>query len=483
MPTTTATPTTLQATLDAANPGDVLVLRSGDYPGEFTVRRPGLTLLPAPGETPVFVGPAKPDGGTKPTWLHIYPSAADAILHGLTFARDGDIASAKAFNDFGIIVEAPGVTITDCRLMGMVKGIHVKGRASTGVTIAQNHIGPTYQSSIVVGTSYGVVRGLLIAWNTLELSYREDGIQFMQDYDAANPAIDVSSLGTIIYQNTITDCNENAIDLKGAGLVVIHGNTITRTGGSNDGLLNGPNHNSNATIMHGKNATSGRILIRNNDLQNNCSGLRVYPGGVVVHNLIANNNYALDGAAWSGYGISQTNGAAGSAVKNNLVYGHKSADLTLTDSLHNRCNTATPGPGVALTFVSGSGSGDVLPVIDAGYFTDWFGRKDLPADVIWLGGAQYEVLGVDYAANKLHLDRVATWTDTQPVTWRSATPQVGPLAGGVVVVDPPVDPPADVEETVIVIIESQNLTRSRAEALRVLLGGDLTVRVEPRGSV
>jgi hypothetical protein len=481
MPTIDTTPADLQAKLDAAKPGDVLAMRSGEYPGEYTVCNPGLMLLPADGELPVFVGPTKPDSGTKPAWLHIYPNAANTVLNGLTLARAGDITKAKAYNDFGIIIEAPGVTVQDCSLSGMTKGIHVKGAKSTHVTLRNNVIGPTYQSNIVVGTSYGVVRALLIAYNLLERSYIEDAIQFMQNYDLSDAlkASDVSNLGAIIYQNTIRDCSENAIDLKGAGLVVIDGNNITHIAGSNNGPLAGWNHSANQSIGKGARASSGYVLIRNNDLQDNCSGIRSQPEWKIIHNLIANNNYSPAGMLWAGYGISNQNGGAGLSVVNNRVYGNLGGDLiNMPPAADVHGNRADAGPGEPVTGVVKT-DGNLLTVKDAGFFTDWFGRTDLPPDVVYVQGDRYEVAAVDYKANTLRLDRPVQATAGGDVCWQSAKPMVGIVGVEAPPVDPPpVDPPVEGVETVHLTISAE-MTASDAASLRALLNDRLyTVKMK-----
>lgn len=472
MSTLTATPATFQSQLDAANPGDTVALRGGDYPGLFTLSRPGVTVTPYQDEPAILSGPVN-TAGNKPAWLRIV--APGATVRGLTFARVGPIEKAKMFDDWGILIEADDATVDGCSLSGMTKGIHIKEGLCP--TITHNDIGPTYQSCIVVSTSHGVIRAGLIAWNSLHGSWREDAIQFMPDYDAANTATDVSNLGMVVYENTVTDCNENAIDLKGAGLVIVHGNQITGIGGSNDGPFGGWNHNANQAIGKGARTASGLVLIRNNDLRGNCSGIRSQPGWKIAHNLIADNNFSPAGGDWDGYGIGNQNGGAGLAVVNNLVSGHRGGDfVNMPTNADVRSNPTTPGPGGALTWTVGSGAGDALPVGEAGYFTDWFERADLPADVIWLGGERYEVRSVNYAKNILHLDRAAKWVDAQPVTWRDPAPAVGPLADYL----PPVDPPVVERETVQLLIEA-DMTAVEAVALGVLMAGKVvTARFVPR---
>jgi hypothetical protein len=483
----------LAVALTSVRPGDTIQLRSGDYAGTYALRIPGVTLEPYPGESPRFTGPAKLTT-SKVAWLHIYSAAAGATVRNLNFTREGDSAALwrVGWNDYGIVVEGPEVTVTGCGLAGMAKGIHVKGSQSTGGTITYNAIGPTIDSNIAIGSSYGVVRGLLVAWNDLGGSYREDGIQFMPNFDAADPAADISNLGAIIYSNYIHDCNENAIDLKGAGQVIIDGNKFRRVAGSSNGAPDW-NHRSNGVIIRGARTSTGRIIGRNNDCQECCSGFWMFPGWKFYNNLLQDDNWS----PWDvhqGVGISQREGVKDAALKNNLVRRHLAGDLQLLANATNiECNPTAPGPGVALTLTRGAGSGRIVAVEDASYFTDWFGRKELPADVIWLGGQRFEVRLVHHDGNAIALDRNAKWGDGDPVFWRSPQPIVGiqPEYTQPVVVEPPnptqpnpttptepteppTEPPAPpapepVEGEMVQITISVNLAPYLADAFRAAL--------------
>jgi len=431
----------LAAILAKVQPGDTIQLATGDYPGVYNLRTPGVTIEPAPNAAPTFTGPAKLTTD-KVAWLHIWPTAKGATVRNLLFWRGGDIATLfkAGWNDYGIVVEAPDVTITGCGLGGMAKGIHVKGKESTGGTITYNEIDPTIDSCIAIGTSYGVVRGLLIAWNKLSGSYREDGIQFMPNFDLTGDALeaDVSNLGTIIYQNYIHDCNENAIDLKGAGLFVIDGNKFRRIAGSSNGAPDW-NHRSNGTIIRGAHTSTGPGIIRNNDCQDCCSGFWLFAGWKVYNNTVQNNNWS-PWDTWQGTGISQRGDLKGAALVNNLVSGHLKTNLELTDTSISRNNPTEPGAGVELTYCEGQRDTSELRVKDASYFTDWFGQSDLPLDVIYLGGQPYKVLGVDYGANALGLDSRTKWQDGDPIYWRSPEPVVG-IQPEYKPVEPPTSPP------------------------------------------
>jgi len=478
-PTIVASSDELRSALSSAKPGAVIQLRTGAYPGVYTLSKPGVTLEPVPGESPRFTGPPKPIAGTKPIWLNLQSAAKGATVRYLAFERMGNIEGAKAYNDFGIQIGAPDVTIDTCRLQGMTKGVQVVGKASTGVTIIRNHIGPTYQANIVVATSYGVVRKLLITQNTLEASYIEDGVQTIQDFQAPNTETDVSNLGVIIYGNTIDSHGENALDFKGAALVVAEGNLIRHIAGSNDGPLGGWDTTSGMSIMHGANASKGQIcqiLVRNNDIQESSGGIRVFAGWKVVHNVLVSNNFSMAPAPHEGVGILQNGDASNAAIKNNLVAGHKGGDLVLSvDSPEFKNNPPFVGPGVALTTTLGDGSGRIVLLKDASYFTDWFGRMDLPPEVLYLKNQRCVVQAVDYSANTVTLDRDVEWQDGDPVFWRSPEPVVGfqsddyipPTEPPVEPTEPPVEPvEPPVETGTIILTVTIDATAEQAQAIR-----------------
>lgn len=181
MTTRDATPQTLTGILKDAQPGDTILLKPGEYAGSFgtpTAGNPERPITVTGNPETVFIGakdsplawtvnapywhlrdfhilptaPAK--SGQKPTWIAVRSAGVGAALACLTLGRDGDIEKSKAWNDYGMVIEADATIVRECRLYGMTKPIHVKGPA-IGVTITHNHIGPSYQSSIVLGTSFG----------------------------------------------------------------------------------------------------------------------------------------------------------------------------------------------------------------------------------------------------------------------------------------------------------------------------------------
>lgn len=84
--------------------------------------------------------------------------------------------------------------------------------------------------------------------------------------------------------------------------------------------------------------------------------------------------------------------------------------------------------GAFLTYIAGSGSGNVLPVLDAGYFYDGYNIPGEIGDEIQLeGGETAVVTHINYTNNTLTLDRPLTWTDGQGVAllYNGNRPEIG----------------------------------------------------------
>jgi parallel beta-helix repeat protein len=80
----------------------------------------------------------------------------------------------------------------------------------------------------------------------------------------------------------------------------------------------------------------------------------------------------------------------------------------------NRCRCVDAG--VALTTTTRAGSGNMVPVLDASYFTDGYGL--VSGDQVKVGAnPAILVLGVDYANKTLTLERAISWKRGDPVYW------------------------------------------------------------------
>lgn len=263
--------------------------------------------------------------------------------------------------------------VTNNFISGLNFGVHIKD-SGKGHIVRGNTFTILGQSSIVLGTSHGVLRGALIENNLFEGSVIEDGIQFHQDFDAARPGEDTSNRGTIIRNNIFRTNGENSIDLKGASHNVIEGNLFTKTIGSNNGALegyfpddnqqtcqsddvkgvavdpalpvyssrnnNGPpcwNRVSSGTISRGANASSGTVIIRNNIFYDNIAMTVIDgPNWKIYNNTVLGNNTDFTGSnstyngstkfsSFRQYEAIYTN----ASVLNNLVGGHKQAEAEI----------------------------------------------------------------------------------------------------------------------------------------------------------
>lgn len=469
---TTDNPLSLASALSGTKEGDEILMRGGSYVGEFVIKTPGVSLRSFDDEEATFVGPAKYVEKDKPTWLKIAATAKGAKVSLLSFVREGDIKKiyTTGWNDYGIVVEAPDVVLSDLSMRGMAKGIHVKDKTSLNGTIQYCVIGPTVDSCIAVGTSKSVRRGLLIAFNSLSGSLREDAVQFMQDFDLSPSAqeTDVSNLGTILYHNSVEGCNENAFDLKGAGDIIMDGNVLRHIGGYSNGYPFDPKlHWDAMSIMHGAHTSTGFALIRNNDIQGCGGGIKVFNLWYILHNLLKDNNYDPSGREWKGTGILQPGETPTARVINNLSTGHldKNFDIKVMWPGY-RSNSDDTTIGTALTYTVGGGKGNILTLEDAHYFTDWFGRKDLPQDMIYVGDQRATVRRVDYAKKQVTTNEELVWSENTPVSWLSPYPVVGIQEK----YEGPVILPAPTTETVKLMLEA-NMSSAEAQTLRSLLAG------------
>lgn len=140
-------------------------------------------------------------------------------------------------------------------------------------------------------------------------------------------------------------------------------------------------------------------------------------------------------------------------------------------------NQFLPGPPYAaadpLTVTRDAGQGVTIPVEDAGFWSAWFGRPDLPPESISVGDAHALVVAVDYAARTVTIDRPLAWLAGAPVGYRSdATAGVVRFWG-----DAPIPKPEPGPEEPDV--ESVTLTGPPASValLRAMIGafGDLSI--------
>jgi hypothetical protein len=76
-------------------------------------------------------------------------------------------------------------------------------------------------------------------------------------------------------------------------------------------------------------------------------------------------------------------------------------------NFHLKPSSPPVGKGVVLTSTTAPGNGNVISVTDAGYFSDGFGIGD--GDNIAIGLNRVRIIAIDYANNKITIDRTIMW--------------------------------------------------------------------------
>ncbi len=356
-------------------PGDTLYIRAGTYNEviePFRSGEPGkpitytnyadeeVVIRGQPGEEHIVVigwsinGPWGPDSyiivdgltlsyghnisNKRFEWVFIYGAGSQYnVIRNCTIVREGDPLQLyqDGYREWGVVLDAAKHNLIENNtITGVNMGVHIKKAAQYNI-IRGNTISATVQSAIVIASSKGVMQGNLIEGNILERSAIEDGIQFMQNYDAADPTTDISNLGTIIRNNIIRYNAENAIDLKGAAHVVIEGNIVYGTIGDNDGSSDGNDRNTLATIMRGNFASARDVIIRGNIFYDNSSGVKLYEGFKLYNNTIAANNRDYTGLnsdystkSWPIFwGLRQVGDRI--AILNNIIIGHNIVEVLI----------------------------------------------------------------------------------------------------------------------------------------------------------
>jgi hypothetical protein len=264
------------------------------------------------------------------------------VIRGCTIKLEGDPLERyrAGHREIGVLIRGgKHNTVEYSHIAGVWQGIKLQNIAQYNV-LQGNTIGQTSGESIVVDSSKGVIQGSLIQGNFLEGSITSDGIQTHADYDLSQEAqkTDTSNRGIVIRDNIIRYHGENAIDLKAASNVVIEGNVIYGVIGSNNGPLEGWNHNAIGTISRGSNKSAKDVIIRNNLIYDSSAGIKADEGYKIYGNTIVANNrdYAGPDSDWTSanrpafWGILQREiGEGRIAIQNNIMVGHNGVEVAL----------------------------------------------------------------------------------------------------------------------------------------------------------
>jgi hypothetical protein len=293
----------------------------------------------------------------------------------------------------------------------------------------------------------------------------------------------------LIQGNTFTKARHSLLSIRCGSFNVIRGNRFSNPDqkaaeiydceGTSDApvLLDATKHNlfeKNAFVLtmaadadHRYNGIqfAGQLgLVRQNAFYDNQGGglkLQVYSQEALFNygNRIFNNTFFHNRC----HGLSDSNDDDppryyGNRVENNLFYQNVNcsggavqmliSNPGAVTAVNNALRTSSPGfvseaqrdlrlaagspmidSGVFLTTAVGAGSGTMLTVADAGYFFDGYGLSGEIGDLVQFEGqtATARVVGIDYAARRLTLDRSLTWRDQQRLhlAYAGSRPDVG----------------------------------------------------------
>ena len=378
-PGTTLSPwRTLQHAASSVKAGDTVIVAGGTYRGPLVITRSGtpgkpITFRAEPGASVII----RAVDSITAIWLR---GTKYVTVEGFTLTRDNENARSfkyVALRDAShnvvrdIKITPSSDTLSALRRRRIAVGISIfnshnnliesniiRGVSGTGITlnygsskntIARNLISSPGKPCIRVTANDPSLKGNLIVENTLENSLTADGIQTNPPFSGSESSrkSDIYNRGLIIRRNTIRSNAENAIDLKGASVVLVEGNELSGSRGDNSGSLdNRKDRRGGSAITVGKiepgvRAGTSHVIVRNNIVFDNRGGLAIYDGWYVYNNTILGNNRDYTGPNSSFYNVAKpmfvgafvaSGISRGAAFKNNILGGHRDSEASFVSA-------------------------------------------------------------------------------------------------------------------------------------------------------
>ena len=445
-------------------------------------------------------------------------------IRNCTISQSGDALQnfIGGYRQVGICVDGAQYTLMENNdITGTWIGIWLTGPAPRFNTIRRNTIHDVGSSMVDIGDpedGTSILQGNLIEGNTFTNSVNEDGIQFEPNYNSDYSV--ASNRGTIIRNNIVRGCVENAFDLKGAANIVIEGNIVYANHGDDDGNVDGNDRSGGmGGVIHGGTGVPGvasateDVIIRNNVFFDNYGGIDAGDGYKIYNNTMINNNrdYTGPNSTWRanpgpGFTAVLVYSAANVSIKNNIFADQAQAELSLNpsgmsngDVDYNMYSNAErvyfadaggalftqfdltgwqqrlAGRGMAgaeqhsfiavpalvnvpvhptedhlqydfqlsaasrardaggpLTVTASGGSGQAIPVVDAGYFFDGFGRTDVSDSIVIGSSGAVKITAVDRTNNVIRVETPISWSAGAGVhrPYRGTSPDIGALESG-----------------------------------------------------
>lgn len=308
----------LQAAVDAADPGDTVVI-TGRFDERVTVDTPNLTVTSAPGTRALLNGTGEGDVLTL--------NGANATLRGVWVANSG---FDPAGNDAGIWVNATGAVIQNVRVTEVTFGIWVDG--VNDVRLVNNTIVGRERIETVANRGNGIQ-----LWKTDGTTVADNRITDVRDGIYYSWVSDTTASGNVVWDvrygvhymysdhnrllnNTVFD-NDVGYALMMSEDIRVDGNTaVNNTGTSGHGLLL-------KRIDHS--------TVTNNSLVGNGNGVFVYNA---MNNTIAGNLVLANDV-----GVHLTAGSFDERVYDNSFIDNREDLYAVTSTTQVRWNTSESG--------------------------------------------------------------------------------------------------------------------------------------------
>jgi parallel beta-helix repeat protein len=255
--------TTIQAAVDAAGPGDVIVVRDGTYKENVDVNKPHLTI--------------KSENGDDKTTVEAVTSSYDDIVFEVTEDYVNIIGFTIKAGDYGIYLNI----VHHCNIQN--------NNISTDCGI---YLSESSNNNIIKNTILGCWFGIHLS-NSFSNNINNNILL------NNGRGIHLEGSKNIVSNNTVSYNGAEGIYLLGSKSNSISNNTVSHNG--HGIVLDGESERNNLTnnvVLHNKKGIESRSLFPNNICNNivstNSYGLHIFGiGAHVSNNIVSNNTYGI----------------------------------------------------------------------------------------------------------------------------------------------------------------------------------------------
>ncbi len=272
----------IQAAVDAASPGDTIIVNPGTYAESVLIQK-SLKLLGVDRNTTIIQTPDRFDS------INI-TATQDVVVANFS------ITIGSTLRDSVYIQDSANVTITDCTLTDSIYGVLIQGGSKNRV-----------ENNLMTGNEIGV--GI---WNSANATIRNNVI-------SGSPSLGVEIIGGTGHQLVDNEISQNlaAVEISSSTRNLVHDNTLTGGADGIDVRANSTNNN----VTRNQLSKFANFALRILDSGNNR----------ILENLISDNHSTSNDAL----GVQLQNATGNSFLRNSLV--RNDAHLFAI------CSTVSPG--------------------------------------------------------------------------------------------------------------------------------------------